>query len=141
MPAWQQHARSIILACYETPVGLLSWTEVFLLYIYMSAYETPEQQELAVFETVDNLSVPHKLLNPSYGHPTFNQNEYTISFFRGQISRYLHASLGICKLLVIANEMLLIPRVLFHTFVVLNVPEHYLAEAVKICDVGHLAVE
>ena len=57
------------------------------------------------------------------------------------MSRYLHASLGICKLLVIANEMLLIPRVLFHTFVVLNVPEYYLAEAVKICDVGHLAVE
>lgn len=55
--------------------------------------------------------------------------------------KYSHTPLGISELLVITNKMLLVPWVLFHPFVVINVLEHYLAEAVKVGNIGHLWVK
>jgi hypothetical protein len=59
----------------------------------------------------------------------------------GRHIKYLHTPLGISELLVITNKMLLVPWVLFHPFVVFNLLEHHLAEAVKVGNIGHLWVE
>ena len=42
---------------------------------------------------------------------------------------------------MIPNQMLLVPRILFHALIVLNALEDDLAKAVKVCDIGHLWVE
>ncbi|KAJ9490326.1 hypothetical protein VN97_g2904 [Penicillium thymicola] len=56
----------------------------------------------------------------------------------GRNIKYLHNALGISELLMINNRMLLVPWVLFHPFVVFDVLEHHLAEAVKVGNIGHL---
>lgn len=57
------------------------------------------------------------------------------------MEEYSHASLRIRELLMVAHQMLLVPRVFFHPLVVLQVPEQHLTEAVEIGDVGHLRIE
>lgn len=42
---------------------------------------------------------------------------------------------------MVTDEMLLVPGILFHPLVVFNVLEDHLAEAVKVRNNGHLAVE
>lgn len=53
----------------------------------------------------------------------------------------LHASLRIRKLFMVVIQVLLVPRVLLKSFVIFNILEDDLAEAVKVCYVGHLRVE
>ena len=44
-------------------------------------------------------------------------------------------------MLVIVDEMLLVPRILLHALVILDRLEDHLAEAVEVGDVAHLRVE
>jgi hypothetical protein len=53
----------------------------------------------------------------------------------------LHASLRIRKILVITNKMFFIPRVLFHSLVVLEILKINLTETVEIGYVCHLTIE
>lgn len=52
----------------------------------------------------------------------------------------LLASLRICKMDVVAEEMGLVVRILLEALVVLNVFEDHLAEAVEVCNVYHLGI-
>lgn len=42
---------------------------------------------------------------------------------------------------MIAHQMFLVPRVLFHAFIIVDAAEDNLTEAVEIRDLGHLWVE
>ena len=42
---------------------------------------------------------------------------------------------------MVPNQMLLIPRILLHLFVMIDTFEHNLAKAVEVGQVGHLVVE
>lgn len=52
----------------------------------------------------------------------------------------LLASLGVCKLLMIAYQVLLIPRILLHPLVVFKTLENHLTETVKVGNIAHLRV-
>ena len=53
---------------------------------------------------------------------------------------YLLASCCICKILMISEKVLLVPRILLHLLVVFDTLEHYLAETVEVGNVRHLAI-
>jgi hypothetical protein len=42
---------------------------------------------------------------------------------------------------MVANQMLLVPRVLFHALIIFDTLKNHLTKAVKVRDVGHLRVE
>ncbi len=65
---------------------------------------------------MDYFAVSYELFDPAYGHPT--QNQPTVKLLN-QVDYYSHASLGISKFLMVANQMLLVPRILLHGLVVL----------------------
>lgn len=91
-----------------------------------------------ISESINDGTVSHELLHPSNSHPM------VISFTQQPSQNAeldLHAPLRICEVLVIANEMLLIPRVLLHALVVLETLEDDLTEAVEVRNIGHLRVE
>lgn len=75
---------------------------------------------LLSFHNIDFYPVSNKLCNPSNSH---------------------HASFGICKLLVIPHQMVFVPWILLHSFVVIHAVKYNLAETVKVCQVHHLVVE
>ena len=52
----------------------------------------------------------------------------------------LRAPLGIRKILMIPHQMLLVPRIQLHPLIILDAPEHHLAEAVEVRHVGELRV-
>lgn len=69
---------------------------------------------------MDYSPIPNQLRDPANGH---------------------HAPFGIGKLLMIALQMLFIPRVLLHSLIIVHAVEHDLAEAVKVCELRHLVVK
>ncbi len=88
--------------------------------------------------SIHNLAVPDKLLNPPNCHSVGPSTEHPAE--QMYVCRYSRALSGICKLLMVPNQMFLVPGVLFHSLVVFEAFEHYLAEAVKVGHVGHLRV-
>ena len=75
---------------------------------------------LTVFHAIHHFPIPYKLRDPPDCH---------------------HALFGVCKLLMVSHQMLLVPRILLHLLVIIRAFEHNLAEAVKVCQVGHLVVK
>lgn len=53
----------------------------------------------------------------------------------------LLASLRVCKMYMIAKQMLFVVWVFFEALVILDTFEHHLAETVKVCNIDHLWVD
>jgi len=56
------------------------------------------------------------------------------------IHHHLQTTSSIGKILMVVKEMLLVPRIALHGFVVLQIFEHDLTEAIIVGDVSHLTV-
>jgi hypothetical protein len=50
-------------------------------------------------------------------------------------------SFRICKILMIANQMLFIPRIVFHSLIVVDALEYHLAETVIVGHIDHLGID
>lgn len=53
----------------------------------------------------------------------------------------LPASLCVCKMNVVFKKMFFVVWVPLEALVVLNTFEHYLAEAIKVCNIDHLGID
>lgn len=53
----------------------------------------------------------------------------------------LLASLRVCKMYMVAKEVLFVVRILFEVLVILDTFEHHLTETVKVCNVDHLGID
>lgn len=70
--------------------------------------------------SVHDVTISNDFCNPADGHS---------ALFR------------IGELLVVSNQMLLVPRIAFHPFIVIDAFEHDLAETIVIGQIGHLGIE
>jgi hypothetical protein len=75
---------------------------------------------LTILHAIDNLPISDELSNPPHGH---------------------HAFLCIGELFMISHEVLLVPRILLHHFVIIHILENHLAKTIKVGEVAHLVVE
>ena len=101
-----------------------------------------QNQPSTDLEAINNLTIPNELLNPSNRHPVrVAISEHSLSPGRENQSVYLRAPLRIRKVLMIIHQMLLIPRILLHTLVILNILKNNLAEAIEVRNIAHLRVE
>lgn len=87
-------------------------------------------------ESINSFTVSHKLLNPPDSHPIAISKQGHSP--RGSNSQ---RPLRIREVLMVTNQMLLIPGILFHPFIVLYILKHDLTEAVEVGDIRHLRIE
>lgn len=95
---------------------------------------------LSIFEPINLDALVDELRNPADCHPKYVIVNKTLSEKEREKEINVLAPLRISKILMIPDQMLLIPRIILDLLIVLGAAKHNLAEAVVVGDIGHLRV-
>ena len=122
--------------------GIHEWNARSSRYPFPSNSPSRITCQLRIPKPIHNLPIPYKLFDPTDSHPARKVNNLLLLLTRYvHVIDYSHALLRVGKLLMVPDQMLLVPRILLHALIVFDALEDDLAEAIEVGDVAHLRIE